>query len=181
MTFSIPDCFMLGLLLGLCFAPVYEAMRIVRLVLRARVVTFICDVLFFALAGEAVFRLSLVLGDHIRGYTIVGFGAGIFAYITTLGRVLNAIESGAAILWRKTIGRLISSFTQWCKGIFGAIAQNSRAAFGKVADFFAKRAKSLRGVLIFGRRMGYNKTNRRNDNGGSVSHNVIQAKIRRSP
>ena len=182
MEYSIVDCFMLGMVLGLVFAPIYEGLRIVRLVFRARAVVFLCDVVFFVLAGEAVFRLSLVLGDHVRGYTVVGFGAGIFAYITTLGRLLNAAESGAAVLWRKTIGRLFSRISAFFKGQYRAFAQNVRAVFGKVADFFGGCKKRLGEGLIFRHKMGYNiKTDYINDNRGSVTHNVIQAQVRRSP
>lgn len=179
MEFSIPDCFMLGLLLGLCFAPVYEALRIVRLIFRFKFVVIACDILFFVLAGEAVFRLSLVLGNHIRGYTIAGFGAGIFAYIVTLGRVLNAAESGAAVLWRKTVGRLAKRCSDSIRRGFGAIAQNAKAFFGKVADFFAAGEKKLKEGLILSRRKSYNNKTDIN-NGGNIS-NVIQAHIRRSP
>ena len=45
---------------------------------------FVCDVLFFILAAGLVFRLSMVLGNYVRVYTIMGFGAGVFAYIVTI-------------------------------------------------------------------------------------------------
>lgn len=181
MEYSIPDCFMLGLLLGLCYAPVYEALRIVRLILRHKAVVFLCDVVFFVLAAQGVFRLSLVLGNYIRGYTIAGFGTGIFAYIVTVGRLVNAAEAGAAILWRKSIGRLIDRISRFTKKELSAIAQFFGNSFGKIADFSSRTGKTLKQHLIFKGKVGYNKKTDIKDNRGSVSHNVIQAQVRRSP
>ena len=47
MAYSIPDCFMTAFAVGLLFALVYEALRIIRILLPFRAVTFVCDVLFF--------------------------------------------------------------------------------------------------------------------------------------
>ena len=44
---SIPDCFMIAFVVGLIFGLVYEALRIVRLILRFKAAVFLCDVLFF--------------------------------------------------------------------------------------------------------------------------------------
>ena len=55
MSYSIPDCFMIAFAVGLVFGLVYEALRIVRLILRFGAAVFICDIAFFMLAAAAVF------------------------------------------------------------------------------------------------------------------------------
>lgn len=170
---------MLGLLLGICFAPLYEGLRIIRLLLPYRAVIFICDVVFFIAAAEGVFRLSLVLGNHIRGYTIAGFGFGMFAYIVTLGRILNKAESAAAHLWRRTLHHAVQFICSRIKSVFIAIAQFAKRYFGKIADFIGKRKKSVKEHLIFKGKIGYNNKTDIKDNGGSVTTNVIQAQVRR--
>lgn len=91
MSYTVPECFMAAFAAGLMFSLVYEALRIVRVIFPFRIVVFVCDVVFFLLAALAVTRLSMALGDHIRWSTVFGFGAGIFAYINTLGRLLNLL------------------------------------------------------------------------------------------
>ena len=96
MAYSIPDCFMIAFAAGLIFAVIYEILRIVRVMFPFQVVTFVCDIVFFVIAAGAVTKLSLSLGNYIRIYTVLGFGAGIFTYITTLGRLLNIVENAVA-------------------------------------------------------------------------------------
>lgn len=96
MSYTVPECFMAAFAAGLMFSLVYEALRIVRVIFPFRIVVFVCDVVFFLLAALAVTRLSMALGDHIRWSTVFGFGAGIFAYINTLGRLLNLLENAVA-------------------------------------------------------------------------------------
>ena len=97
MAYSIPDCFMIAFAAGLIFAVVYEILRIIRVMFPFHVVTFVCDIVFFVIAAGAVTKLSLSLGNYIRIYTVLGFGAGIFTYITTLGRLLNIVENAVAL------------------------------------------------------------------------------------
>lgn len=176
--FTIPDCLALGLILGLLYAPIYEALRIIRLIFPFKVVVFLCDVVFFVAAAEGVFRLSLLLGNHVRGYTIVGFGAGIFTYIVTFGRLLNAAESGAAVLWRMTIGRFFRYIYEKLEKSLGAFAHNISKAFSKISKNVKSIGKKHSDPLIFDDNIGYNKL----DNyGGSVSENVIRANVRKSP
>ena len=96
MAYSIPDCFMIAFAAGLIFAVVYELLRIIRVMFPFQVMTFVCDIVFFVIAAGAVTKLSLSLGNYIRIYTVLGFGAGIFTYITTLGRFLNIVENAVA-------------------------------------------------------------------------------------
>lgn len=179
MSYSIPDCFMTAFVCGFVFGLVYEALRIARLILRFRIAVFVCDVLFFALAADVVFKLSLVLGNYIRIYTLIGFGAGIFAYIVTIGRVLNLIESAAAIAWRRTIGRLIKKLADNAQKLFGAFAHKTGVFFGKVADFSGQSKENFVKHLNSKHQKMYNKDNISESKGSETGH-VIHAKVTRS-
>ncbi len=178
MAYSIPDCFMAALICGFAFGLVYEAFRIVRLVLRVKPAVFLCDVLFFALAAEVVFRLSMVLGNYVRIYTLLGFGAGIFAYIATIGRILNLVESAAAIAWRKTIGRAARFITGKIKAAFGIVAQKGSEEFGKAANFLGTAYKNHTPHLQTNPKKMYNKDTQQNTGGSETGH-VIKAKVTR--
>ena len=169
---------MIAFICGLAFGLVYEAFRIVRLVLRFKAAVFVCDVLFFILAAGLVFRLSMVLGNYVRVYTIMGFGAGVFAYIVTIGRVLNMVESAAAVVWRKTIGRFARLALEKSKKAFGAFAHMLSGIFGKAADYFINSQKNLSKHLHSKDKKVYNKDIIKNGK-GSETGNVIQAKVTR--
>lgn len=178
MVHSIPECFMLGLLLGAAFGPVYEALRLVRLILRFEAAVIACDIVFFVLAAEGVFRLSLSLGNYVRVYTVLGFAAGVFAYIVTIGRLFNAVEGAAAALWRKTVGRAARKAAAKIRQGFGAFAQFMRRAFGKVADFSRAVEENARKHLQSGSKKMYN--DKVNISRGSVNANVIRATVRKT-
>lgn len=178
MAYSIPDCFMAALICGFVFGLVYEAFRIVRLVLRVKPAVFLCDVLFFALAAEVVFRLSMAMGNYVRIYTLLGFGAGLFAYIETVGRFLNMIESAAAVVWRKTIGRAARFIWGKVKAAFGKIAQKSSEEFVKAAKILKSTRKKHVRHLKSDAQKEYNKNTHQNTGGSETGH-VIKAKVTR--
>lgn len=180
MSYSISDCFMIAFAAGFMFGLVYEALRIVRLILRFQAAVFVCDTAFFMLAALAVLGLSESLGNFVRVYTVLGFGAGVFAYIVTVGRLLNLAESAAALAWRHTIGRLIHYIVTSVKKLFVGIAQRSRSGFGKISEYCGavrengtKRLQSVRKTL-------YNKKRLEKIGEGEEVH-VIKASVRRSP
>ncbi len=179
-TYSIPDCFMTAFIVGLIFGLLYEALRIVRLILRMKIVTFICDTAFFILAGAAVFQLSLALGNHIRIYTLLGFGGGVFAYIVTVGRIMNSIESAAAVCWRKTLGRFVGFIGNNIRKLFVGISQFITLKLSKIhknsGNDTHKRFKRLKrnGKMV------YNIENGSAENEGSGNSHVIKAKVRRT-
>lgn len=179
MYISIPDCFMIAFFAGIIFGLVYEALRIVRLILRFRAAVFLCDVLFFVLAALAVMTLSKSLGNYVRIYTVLGFGAGVFTYIVTVGRLLNLAESAASVAWRKTIGRLLTKIGQSIKKLIGVIDQKTRLAFGKVSKDLLERSKNRRQDLQSGPKTLYNKERLEKLGEGEQAH-VIKAKISRS-
>ena len=180
MGFSIPDCFMIAFAAGLLFGLVYEALRIIRLNMHFKAATLICDIVFFALSAWAVCMLSKSLGNYIRVYTILGFGAGVFTYIVTLGRLLNIAESAASVVWRKIIGRFLRFIGRNIKKAFGGISQISHDKLSKATKYIDDRRKNAFKHLHSGRKMVYNK-NILEKNGESEKRHVIKAKITRSP
>ncbi len=174
---SIPDCFMISMFVGVVFGLVYEALRIVRLLLPFRLVVFTCDVVFFALASIVVMGLSKLLGSYVRIYTILGFGAGVFTYIVTVGRLLNVIENAASNAWRKAIRGFFTMIFNAVRKIFGKIAHKLQSAFVKSAEYRKGRSKNKSQDLKSEADLMYNK-NRADKIGGRA--NVIKASVRKS-
>ncbi len=179
MNVSIPDCFMTAFAVGLVFGLVYEALRIARLILRWDAAVFICDVAFFILAAQAVMTLSELLGSYVRIYTILGFGAGVFTYIVTVGRILNIAESAASAAWRRSIGKLIHTGTQKTKKAFGIIAHKSKSEFVKISKVCGEGYKKSQSYLKSHTKKLYNKK-RLDKIGESEKTHVIKASVRRS-
>lgn len=178
MVYSITECFMLGFLLGAIYGLVYEVLRIVRLILRFEAAVVVCDIAFFILAAQGVFKLSLILGNYVRIYTVLGFAAGVFAYITTIGRLFNAIENAAALAWRKTIGRLVAKIGRGAKKGFSAFAQFASRCFGKVANFSKRIEKNTQKLLHSHSKKLYNT--KVDSARGSVNANVIKARVNKT-
>ena len=176
---SIPDCFMIAFVAGLIFGLLYEALRIVRLILRFKAAVFVCDVLFFVLSAFGIMTLSKGLGNYVRLYTILGFGAGIFTYIVTLGRLLNLAESAASIAWRKTIGRLLHMIGRSMKKALGIMSQKIRLVFGKFSKDYKKFKENHNRHLKNQDKKLYNE--KRLDKIGEGEHaHVIKAKVTKS-
>ena len=142
MAYSIPDCFMIAFAAGLIFAVVYEILRIIRIMFPFQVVTFVCDIVFFVIAAGAVTKLSLSLGNYIRIYTVLGFGAGIFTYITTLGRLLNIVENAVAGAVRSALSAVFRFFGRIFGRLFGAIAHVWAGVFGEINKICLSAEKS---------------------------------------
>lgn len=179
MGFSIPDCFMIAFAAGLLFGSVYEVLRIIRLIMRFKAAALVCDIVFFALSAWAVCTLSKSLGNYIRVYTILGFGAGVFTYIVTLGRLFNIAESAASVVWRKTIGRFLRFIGRSIRKAFGKIAQLSRDRLSKTTKYIGDRSKSAFKHLHSDSKMVYNKDILEKV-GESEKRHAIKAKITRS-
>lgn len=172
---SIPDCFMIAFAVGLLFGLVYEALRILRILLRFGAAVFVCDVLFFILSAKAVMTLSEAMGSYVRIYTVLGFGAGVFAYIVTVGRLFNIAENAASNAWRRAIGRLWRKIGSFCskiiqkiKGVLGKIYKNCESVYKKHFKPLKSDSKKL-----------YNKK-RLEKIGESEKVHVIKATVKRS-
>ena len=157
MAYSIPDCFMIAFAAGLIFAVVYEILRIIRVMFPFQVVTFVCDIVFFVIAAGAVTKLSLSLGNYIRIYTVLGFGAGIFTYITTLGRLLNIVENAVAGAVRSALSAVFRFFGRIFGRLFGAIAHVWAGVFGEINKICLSAEKKLRKPLQNKVKIVYNK------------------------
>ena len=177
MRISIPDCFMIAFFVGLVFGLVYEALRIVRLILRFKAAVFVCDIVFFVLAAFVVIKLSVLLGNYVRMYTIFGFGAGVFTYIVTIGRLLNLIESAASVAWRMTIGKLLKKIGGFMRKTFVGIIQKAKLGFVRVSKYFAQQPKIASKHLKSKGKKVYNE--KRLDKIGEGENNVIKANVRR--
>lgn len=179
MNVSIPDCFMIAFAAGLIFGLVYEAIRIVRLILRFRIAIFLCDIVFFILAAMFVCKLSEFLGNYVRLYTVLGFGAGIFTYIVTIGRIFNVLESAASFAWRRTIGRAFNKLVRFSRKISGKIRHKGQEIFVKIHEYFENLEKKRRERLHLSHKMVYNSVGNDNIGEGEKAH-VIKAKVRKS-
>ena len=168
---------MIAFFVGLVFGLVYEALRIVRLILRFKAAVFICDIVFFVLAAFVVIKLSVLLGNFVRIYSIFGFGAGVFTYIVTIGRLLNLIESAASVAWRLTIGKIIRKIGGFMRKTFVEIIQKVKGAFVRVSKYFAEQPEKRFRHLKSEDEKVYNK--KRLDKIGEGENNVIKANVRR--
>lgn len=176
---AFTELFMLAFAAGLVFALVYEALRIVRIIFPLKAVVFVCDVLFFIAAAFAVVRLSISLGNYVRGCIVFGFGAGIFAYVTTVGRILNLLENAIAGAVRSVLSGIFGFFARICRKCFSPIAQKLSCLFGKIAKLYDSAGKKRVRGLKKDTHMVYNKESVKENNGGSESGHVIVAKVRK--
>ena len=170
---------MIAFAAGLIFGLVYEALRIVRLILRFRSAVFVCDIVFFILAAMFVCKLSEFLGSYVRLYTVLGFGAGVFTYIVTVGRIFNILESAASVAWRRTIGRALYKCTDLVRKIAGKVHHKAQRIFVKTHEYLDNQEKKLREHLHLNHKMVYNNVGNKNIGEGEKAH-VIKAKVRKS-
>ncbi len=174
---SIPDCFMISFFVGLVFGLVYEVLRILRLLLPFKAAIFLFDVAFFVLAASAVMSLSEMMGSYIRIYTILGFGAGVFTYIVTVGRLFNIAENAASNAWRKAIRNAFRACSSAVRRLFSTIAHKCKPVIGKIAEYRkGKLKKSFQG-LKSDNEIVYNKK-RLEKIGGKTD--AIKANVRRN-
>lgn len=170
---------MIAFLAGLLFGLVYEVFRIIRLILHYRAVVFLCDVAFFVLAAFFVCKLSEFLGSFVRLYTVLGFGAGVFTYIVTLGRLFNALESAASIVWKKTFGRFFHKISDFAKKSVSKLSQNVGSVLGIIHKYSDQIAKKRLEHLHLHEEKLYNIKGNVIVGEGEKA-NVIKAKVRKS-
>ncbi len=181
MVFGILDCFMISFVCGLIFGLVYELFRLIRRMIPVTIVVLICDICFFVAAGLFVFELSMYLGNFVRLYTLLGFGAGLFAYIQTVGRLISLLEMLFIRAISATIGALFLKIFTSLKNTIGIIAHNVTTAFGRFYDFSLRSKKSASSLLHFNTKRVYNVKRNIESYGENIGgNNGIQVKIRRS-
>lgn len=173
---SIPDCFMISFCIGLVMGLVYEVFRIIRIIIPLRVIIFICDVVFFVISANVVMTASEHLGNYIRIYTVIGYGAGVFSYIVTIGRIFNIVENAASDVWRKSLRKIGTVFGNLFSKLYRNIAHKVKAIVVKNAEYQNKKKKNVTQPLKYDNEMMYNKK-RLDKNGGKA--NVIKASVRK--
>lgn len=176
---SVIECMVISFGVGLIFALVYELLRIIRLLIPVAPVIFICDVLFFILAAFIVIKLAVALGNYVRGCIVFGFGAGIFAYITTIGRLMNIIENTVIGIISDFFYTLFRTITGLFGKCFRFIAHKCNKVFGIITKKYSNHKKTRRNDLKKNNTPVYNNINTKNNSGGSVNNHAIAAKIQK--
>ncbi|MDE6728722.1 MAG: hypothetical protein K2J80_12415, partial [Oscillospiraceae bacterium] len=136
-------------------------------------------IVFFILAAMFVCKLSEFLGSYVRLYTVLGFGAGVFTYIVTLGRLFNVLESAASVAWRRTIGRAIHKLIAFFKRFGGKISQKADSIFVQIHEYLDKREKKPVAPLQSDPEKVYNNVGNKIIGEGEKAH-VIKATVRKS-
>ena len=84
--------FIYAAVLGLCLGGVYDVFRCLRVLLRGKWVTVLCDLLFAFLCMSAYFLFSMgFTGGVLRTYTALGAILAMFLYFTGLSPFLMAL------------------------------------------------------------------------------------------
>ena len=110
---------------------------------------------------------------------MLGFGAGIFTYITTLGRLLNIVENAVAGAVRSALSAVFRFFGRFFGRLFGAIAHVWTGVFGEINKICLSAEKKLRKPLQNKVKIVYNKESRKVHTRGSETGHVIKAQVRR--
>ena len=100
--------FLWSLALGLALGALYDIVRAVRMLTKARGVrVIISDILFFTVCGviTSLFALPFNKGD-VRAFIIFGEAVGFLAYRLTLGSVMGKFYSHTAVFLRSFIQKI---------------------------------------------------------------------------
>lgn len=141
MYISIPDCFIISMFVGLCSGLIYEVLRIIRLLFPFKICVFLCDAAFFIISSKIIMMLSEEMGNYVRLYTVLGFGAGVFTYIVTFGRLLNRAENAVSNAWRRALTRVFKALSKLFCSVFGTITHKTKSIFSQIAEYRRKMAK----------------------------------------
>ena len=82
--------FLYAVVMGVCFGPVYDALRAVRIVFpHPKALVFLEDILYTAFCGFCFFVFSTqFLWGELRAFVLVGALLGFLVYIFTAGRIV---------------------------------------------------------------------------------------------
>ena len=100
--------FLWSIALGLVLGAIYDLIRAVRMLIRARKLhVIISDIIFFAVCGVAtsLFALPFNKGD-VRAFIIFGEAAGFLIYRLTLGSIMGKFYSHIAVILRTIIQKI---------------------------------------------------------------------------
>lgn len=141
MYISIPDCFIISMFVGLCSGLIYEVLRIIRLLFPFKICVFLCDAAFFIISSKIIMMLSEEMGNYVRLYTVLGFGAGVFTYIVTFGRLLNRAENAVSNAWRKALSKVFNALSKLLSSVFGTISHKIKWIFSQIAEYRNEKKK----------------------------------------
>lgn len=141
MYISIPDCFIISMFVGLCSGLIYEVLRIIRLLFPFKMSIFLCDAAFFIISSKIIMMLSEEMGNYVRLYTVLGFGAGVFTYIVTFGRLFNRAENAVSNAWRKALAKAFKALSKLFRSFFGTISHKTKSVFGQIAEYHKEKRK----------------------------------------
>lgn len=100
--------FLCSIVLGLVLGALYDLLRVVRMLVRARGISVaVTDVVFFTVCGAitALFALPFNKGD-VRAFIIFGEAVGFLSYRLTLGSVMGKFYSHLARLLRTFLQKI---------------------------------------------------------------------------
>ncbi len=105
--------FIYAAVLGLCLGGVYDVFRCLRVLLRRKWVTALCDLLFAFLCMSAYFLFSMAFtGGVLRSYTALGIMLAMFLYFSGLSPLLMAL----LLPIMRFIRRVVCKMAGWAAG-----------------------------------------------------------------
>lgn len=133
--------FLWSLAMGAALGVLYDAVRAIRMTIRAKKAHIIVsDILFFAICGvlTALFALPFNKGD-VRGFILFGEAVGFLAYRLTIGAVMGKVYAFAARLFQsfvQKIRKFIEKIFKYLLKAIGILLYN----VGVVIDMSRKKA-----------------------------------------
>ena len=116
--------FLWSLVLGLSLGLLYDAVRAVRMVVRAgRVHVIVSDIVFFAVCGvlTSLFALPFNKGG-VRAFILFGEAVGFLAYRLTLGAVMGKVYAFFARMLRSFVQKIRKILEKFFNYLLKAIA-----------------------------------------------------------
>ena len=156
MGFSLSDqtaYFLWSIVFGMALAALYDLLRAVRMLTKARrTAVILTDILFFTLCGvlTSLFALPFNKGS-VRAFIIFGESAGFLSYRLTAGSIMGKFYSRAAVILRRfvqKIHKIIQVFFDLLLKMTSSIVYNVNVlielSFRKATDIINKHRRSVK-------------------------------------
>ena len=156
MGFSLSDqtaYFLWSIVFGMALAALYDLLRAVRMLTKARrTAVILTDILFFTLCGvlTSLFALPFNKGS-VRAFIIFGEAAGFLSYRLTAGSIMGKFYSRAAVILRRfvqKIHKIIQVFFDLLLKMTSSIVYNVNVlielSFIKATDTINKHRSSVK-------------------------------------
>ena len=174
MGFSLSDqtaYFLWSIVFGMALAALYDLLRAVRMLTKARrTAVILTDILFFMLCGvlTSLFALPFNKGS-VRAFIIFGESAGFLSYRLTAGSIMGKFYSRAAVILRRfvqKIHKIIQVFFDLLLKMTSSIVYNVNVlielSFRKATDTINKHRSSVRTRSRTKRKDIYNEQRHKN-------------------